>query len=220
MALGWQPIRLGLLGSVISAFLAVMLWLMATSQVRAQKLAERMTVDLLEATAKVQASQQERERLITSLNEHCIVSITDVEGRIIETNAAFEQISGYARDELIGQNHRLVNSGLHPPEFWHGFWDTICRPALARRGLQPPQGRRLLLGQTTVMPFFDTGGRVDRYVSIRTDVTDEHLLRAELQGKHERFSLALEGGNDGLWDWLDTHSQAMVVAAVLPPAGP
>ena len=210
VALGWQPIRLGLLGSVISAFLAVMLWLMATSQVRAQKLAERMTVDLLEATAKVQASQQERERLITSLNEHCIVSITDVEGRIIEANAAFEQISGYARDELIGQNHRLVNSGLHPPEFWHGFWDTICTG-------QPWHGevcnRRKDGGyywvKTTVMPFFDTGGRVDRYVSIRTDVTDEHLLRAELQGKHERFSLALEGGNDGLWDWLDTHSQAM-----------
>lgn len=210
ISLGWQPIRLGLLGSVIGAFLAVLLWLMATSQARAQKLAERMTVDLLEATAKVQATQQERERLITSLNEHCIVSVADVEGRIIEANPAFERISGYRREELIGQNHRIVNSGLHPPEHWHGFWDTICagQPWHGEICNRRKDGSYYWV-KTTVMPFFDASGRVDRYVSIRTDVTDEHLLRAELQGKHERFSLALEGGNDGLWDWLDTHNQAM-----------
>jgi PAS domain S-box-containing protein len=58
-----------------------------------------------------------------ALDEHAIVSITDTEGCIVYANDRFCKVSGYRRDELLGQNHRIVNAGLHPHEFFRGHVD-------------------------------------------------------------------------------------------------
>ena len=71
------------------------------------------------------------------------VMITDLQGTILNVNQALEQMTGYSRQELLGQTPRLFKSGVHPPEFYAALWRTILGPRqLAGRADQPPQGRQ------------------------------------------------------------------------------
>ena len=67
-----------------------------------------------------------------AVERHAIVAITDRGGRIMYANDLFCSISGHTREELIGNTHRIINSGYHPPEFWRGFWRTISSGSIWR----------------------------------------------------------------------------------------
>ena len=69
--------------------------------------------------------RQEHQTILKAIERHSIVSITDVAGTILDVNQGFCDISGYSREELIGQNHRIINSGIHPKSFWVGMWRKI-----------------------------------------------------------------------------------------------
>ena len=131
---------------------------------------------------RLQTTLYEREREHLALNRHAIVSIADRRGSITYVNDQFCQVSGYSRDELLGQNHRLVKSGQHPPEFYHEMWKTI-------RSGQVWQGeicnRRkdgsLYWVESSITPFVDDEGVPYQYVSIRTDITAIKAALAEQQ---------------------------------------
>ncbi|MBF0340995.1 MAG: response regulator [Magnetococcales bacterium] len=116
-----------------------------------------------------------------ALDEHAIVSATDVRGNIIYANDKFVAISGYSREELLGSNHRMVKSGEHSREFYRELWSTIAQGRtwhgevmnLSRDGT--PYWVR-----ATIVPFLDEKGKPFRYVSIRTDVTAMKALEASL----------------------------------------
>ncbi len=158
---------------------------------------------------KMKVALQEASALNRTIDIHAIVSEADRNGVITHCNDAFERISGYSREELIGQNHRIVKSGYQPQSFWEEMWHTISsgkpwRGEICNRA----KDGRLYWVDSMIAPFIGADGLVEKYVSIRTDITHRVVAQRQLGEMSLRMNLAIEGGNDGLWDWPDVHQEA------------
>jgi len=118
------------------------------------------------------AVRRELEQQKFALDQHAIVSITDARGTIIYANEKFCQLSGYTAAELIGQNHRIVKSGGHPPEFYAAIWRTIRAGQVWHGEVcnRAKSGAESWLA-ATIVPILDEEGLPRQYVAIRTDIT-------------------------------------------------
>ncbi|NWD77141.1 EAL domain-containing protein [Pseudomonas gingeri] len=112
-----------------------------------------------------------------------IFSETDLDGRITYVNDPFCVISGYSRDELLGQNHRILNSGYHPSEFFVDMWRTIALGRVWKGEVcNRAKDGSLYWVDSTMVPLLDEAtGRVRKYVSIRFDVSEKLRLLHTLQ---------------------------------------
>jgi two-component system, sensor histidine kinase and response regulator len=107
-----------------------------------------------------------------AIDQHAIVAMTDVAGTIVYANDKFCEISGYRFDELVGQNHRLRKSGIHPTVFFNGMYERITHGKVWLGEIcNRAKDGRLYWVATTMVPFRDEAGRVERCISIRTDIT-------------------------------------------------
>jgi PAS domain S-box-containing protein len=136
--------------------------------------------ELKQAKLGLKASLVEAEALRHAVDTHAIVSVADRAGLIIEVNPALCAISGYSREQLIGSNHRLLNSGTHAPEFWTALWDTIAQGKPWRGEIcnRNSQGQ-LYWVDSMIAPIIGGDGHVEKYVSIRIDITPSKLLEQE-----------------------------------------
>ena len=112
------------------------------------------------------------------VDEHAIVAITDAQGVIVFVNDLFCRVSGYTREELVGQTHRVVKSGLHPPEFFAEMWRTINAGEIWHGTLcnRTKAGSPYWV-ESTLVPLPGPDGRPQFHLALRTDVT--RLKRAE-----------------------------------------
>lgn len=140
----------------------------------------------------MQMTRRDRELVqhLHAFDAHAIVSATDTAGRIVYANDKFCEINQFSREELLGETHHIINSGFHPPGFFADMLDTISRGRIWQGNIR---NRRkdgsFYWVASTVVPFFDEHGRLERYFAISTDITRVLAIDAALEESEERFRL-------------------------------
>ncbi|TAH12192.1 MAG: PAS domain S-box protein [Curvibacter sp.] len=131
---------------------------------------------------------------------HSIVSAADRDGNIIEVNEAFCDISGFSREELLGQNHRILNSGVHDHAFWTAMWADISTGMSWRSDVcNRAKDGSLYWVDNIITPFIGDDGFVERYVSIRSDISGRKS--AELALAESKAFLDRAGRIAGVGAW-------------------
>jgi PAS domain S-box-containing protein len=145
------------------------------------------------------AIQQDLTAQKKAMDEHSLVSVTNTKGIITYANDKFCAISGYSREEIIGENHRILNSNCQPKSYWQQMFldvsngdvwnDEVCNKA---------KDGRLYWVDTTVVPIYNSVNSLDGYISILTDITHQKDTISHLAEAKKQAEVANESKNDFL----------------------
>lgn len=155
----------------------------------------------IEAALKQRRAEKEIADYRYALDHSAIVAITDQKGVILYANDNFCTISKYDKEELLGQDHRIINSAYHPSEYIRELWVTIAHGKIWRGEFRNrAKDGTYYWVDTTIIPFLNEKGKPYQYLSIRIDITARKKAEEELQESNERFKYATQAASDIIWE--------------------
>ncbi len=158
-----------------------------------QKLNEVLEIKVADGTQRLESSNKDIADYKFALDESSIIAITDQKGIMQHVNDNFCKISKYTKEELIGQDHRLVNSGHHPKEFIRGLWVTIANGGIWKGEFKnKAKDGSIYWVDTTVVPFLNEKGKPYKYLAIRSDITQRKQAELELKKSKEELEDRVE----------------------------
>ena len=170
----------------------------------------RLEDDQRQAQNSNRVAIRESKTLMDAINMHSIVSISDPAGNITYANEMFSQVSGYSNAELLGKNHRIVKSDVQPEGYWAEVWKTISSGYVWRGEVcnTAKDGSQYWV-DTVIAPFFGEHG-IEKYISIRTDITAGKRARQSLDNERQRLNNIITGTRAGTWEWNCQTNQGVV----------
>ncbi len=142
-------------------------------------------------------AESERERLMAAIEQTGdIIIITDPDGIIQYVNPAFEKVTGFSREEIIGQTPRILKSGKHDQAFYRDMWDTILSGRTWEGQITNKHKKgSLWTEETTISPVLDSDGQIVNFVAVKRDMTDKLQLEDQIRQSQKMDSVGrLAGG--------------------------
>lgn len=153
--------------------------------------------EIIQLSQNVELSSYEK-----GMEKFSIIARTDSKGKIIYANDEFCKISKYSHDELIGQDHRILNSNYHPKEFFESMWRSI-REGVSWRGeiRNKAKDGSFYWVDTVIIPIMDSEGYLNEIVSFRYDITSLKQMHASNKIYKNKLELIVPNQNCLLWDF-------------------
>ncbi len=152
-----------------------------------------------ETEARLRASRNEINDLRSALDCYASVAVTDLRGRITYVNDKFCAMSKYSRGELLGQDHRIINSGHHPKEFMRDLWTTIEQGRVWDGEIRnKSKDGSFYWVNSVIVPLLDTQGKPHHYMAIRTAITERIEMEKTLRVSEISYRRLFETARDGI----------------------
>lgn len=167
--------------------------------------------ELVASRRQLDQALRQYKTLLDTINTQFLYAETDPDGRILDVNSVFCHSHGYQRAELIGQTHRLLSSGRHPPLFWQQLWASIGQKQAWRGEIcnHSKQGTERWY-DTVIMPLLTANGQIDRYIALSSDITDRKEAEAHRSRLHQLIETVLSAASEVAIISLDTAGKIVL----------